>query len=102
VVDKRTNHTAGAVGARRPADHLTDALDQFGKLSAVSADSVNKTKASLVQNSMMLGRCGVAGQRRTRHDPLTGLLATFPWIKSTLGNFQRGDYANLTAIFDLT
>jgi phospholipid/cholesterol/gamma-HCH transport system substrate-binding protein len=29
-------------------------------------------------------------------------LAVFPWPKETLGNWIRGDYANLTAIIDLT
>jgi phospholipid/cholesterol/gamma-HCH transport system substrate-binding protein len=30
------------------------------------------------------------------------LLATFPWPKETLANWMRGDYANLTAVVDLT
>jgi phospholipid/cholesterol/gamma-HCH transport system substrate-binding protein len=84
-------------------DNLTDALDQFGKLSAVTADSVNKTKASLVQElndvGPVLEYLANAGPDMTRS---LDLLATFPWIKSGVGNFQRGDYANLTAIFDLT
>ena len=31
-----------------------------------------------------------------------GLLATYPWPKENLLNWFRGDYANLTAIIDLT
>jgi phospholipid/cholesterol/gamma-HCH transport system substrate-binding protein len=30
------------------------------------------------------------------------LLATYPWPNETLLNWVRGDYANLTAIIDLT
>jgi phospholipid/cholesterol/gamma-HCH transport system substrate-binding protein len=84
-------------------DNLTDALDQFGKLSALAADSVNKTKASVVREvndvGPVLESLANAGPALTRS--LDGL-ATFPWIKSTLGNWVRGDYANLTAVFDLT
>jgi phospholipid/cholesterol/gamma-HCH transport system substrate-binding protein len=84
-------------------DNLTDALDQFGKLSAVTADSVNKTKASLVQEfndvGPVLESLANAGPDMTRS---LDFLATYPWIKSGVANFQRGDYANLTAIFDLT
>jgi phospholipid/cholesterol/gamma-HCH transport system substrate-binding protein len=29
-------------------------------------------------------------------------LATFPWPKETINNWVRGDYANLTAVIDLT
>jgi phospholipid/cholesterol/gamma-HCH transport system substrate-binding protein len=84
-------------------DNLTDAVDQFGKLSAVTADSVNKTKASLIQEFTDIGpvlqSLANAGPDMTRS---LDFLATFPWIKSKVANFQRGDYANLTAIFDLT
>ena len=104
VVDKalRTIPDALSVLADQ-RDNLTDALDQFGKLSAVTADSVNKTKASLVQEfndvGPVLESLANAGPDMTRS---LDFLATFPWIKSNVANFQRGDYANLTAIFDLT
>jgi phospholipid/cholesterol/gamma-HCH transport system substrate-binding protein len=84
-------------------DNLTEALDQFGKLSALAADSVNKTKASVVQEvndvGPVLESLANAGPALTQS--LDGLV-TFPWLKSTLGNWVRGDYANLTAVFDLT
>jgi phospholipid/cholesterol/gamma-HCH transport system substrate-binding protein len=104
VVDKalRTIPQALSVLADQ-RDNLTDAIDQFGKLSAVTADSVNKTKASLVQEfndvGPVLESLANAGPDMTRS---LDFLPTYPWIKSTVGNFQRGDYANLTAIFDLT
>jgi len=84
-------------------DNLTEAFDQFGKLSALAADSVNRTKTSVVQEvrnaGPVLESLANAGPSLTRS---LDLLATYPWIKSTLGNWVRGDYANLSAVFDLT
>ena len=40
-----------------------------------------------------------AGPNLTRS---LSLLATFPWPKETVENWVRGDYANLTAVVDLT
>jgi phospholipid/cholesterol/gamma-HCH transport system substrate-binding protein len=104
LVDKalRTIPQALAVLADQ-RDNLTEALDQFGKLSALAADSVDKTKASLVQEfndvGPVLESLANAGPAMTRSlDQLT----TLPWIRPTVKNFQRGDYANITAIFDLT
>ena len=104
VVDKalRTIPQALAVLADQ-RDNVTEAADQFGKLSALAADSVNKTKASLVKEfndvGPVLESLANAGPAMTRS---LNLLATYPWIKDTLGNWVRGDYANLTAVFDLT
>jgi phospholipid/cholesterol/gamma-HCH transport system substrate-binding protein len=104
VVDKalRTIPQALAVLSDQ-RDNVTEALDQFGKLSALAADSVNKTKASLVKEfndvGPVLESLANAGPAMTRS---LNLLATYPWIKDTLGNWVRGDYANLTAVFDLT
>jgi phospholipid/cholesterol/gamma-HCH transport system substrate-binding protein len=84
-------------------DNLTEAFDQFGKLSALAADSVNKTKASLGKEfndvGPVLESLANAGPAMTR---ALNILLTYPWIKDTLGNWVRGDYANLTAVFDLT
>jgi phospholipid/cholesterol/gamma-HCH transport system substrate-binding protein len=104
VVDKaiRTIPQALAVLSDQ-RDNLTEAFDQFGKLSALTADSVNKTKASLVAEFQdagpVLESLANAGPAMTRS---LDVLLTYPWIKSTLGNWVRGDYANLSAIFDLT
>jgi phospholipid/cholesterol/gamma-HCH transport system substrate-binding protein len=84
-------------------NNLTEAVDQFGKLSALAADSAGKTKASLVREfndvAPVLESLANAGPALTRS---LNILLTYPWIKDTLGNWVRGDYANLTAIFDLT
>ena len=83
--------------------HLTDALDTFGKFSALTADTVNQSKDNLVTELKDLGpvleSLGNAGPALTR---ALSLLATFPWAKETLANWMRGDYANLTMIVDLT
>ena len=83
--------------------HLADALDTFGKFSALTADAVNQSKDKLVAELKDLGpvleSLGNAGPALTRS---LSLLATFPWPKETLANWMRGDYANLTAVIDMT
>jgi phospholipid/cholesterol/gamma-HCH transport system substrate-binding protein len=83
--------------------HLTDALDTFGKFSALTADAVNQSKDNLVtelkDRGPVLESLGNAGPALTR---ALSLLATFPWPKETLANWMRGDYSNLTMIVDLT
>ena len=84
-------------------DQLADALDQLGKFSALAADSVNQTKESLVTELKDLGpvlkSLADAGPCA---DAFAELLPTFPFPKETITNWMRGDYANLTAVFDLT
>jgi phospholipid/cholesterol/gamma-HCH transport system substrate-binding protein len=88
---------------KKEKDHLTEALAQLGKLSALAADSVNQTKENLVnilkQLGPVLNSLANAGPDLTRS---LSLLATFPWPNETLENWVRGDYANLTAVIDLT
>jgi phospholipid/cholesterol/gamma-HCH transport system substrate-binding protein len=88
---------------KQEKDHLTEALTQLGKLSALAADSVNQTKENLVnilkQLGPVLNSLANAGPDLTRS---LSLLATFPWPNETLENWVRGDYANLTAVIDLT
>ena len=104
VVDKalRTIPQALAVLADQ-RDNLTEVLDQFGKLSALAGDSVDKTKKSLAAEfndvGPVLASLANAGPAMTRSlDQLT----TIPWIRTGVDKFQRGDYANITAVFDLT
>ncbi|WP_238963323.1 MCE family protein [Mycobacterium paraintracellulare] len=84
-------------------ENLSNALDQVGKLSALAADSVNKTKENLIKELKDLGpvlqSLADAGPALTRS---LGFLGTFPFPASTLSNWVRGDYANLTAVIDLT
>jgi phospholipid/cholesterol/gamma-HCH transport system substrate-binding protein len=84
-------------------NNLADALDQFGKFSALTADTVIHSKESLVAELKNLGpvlqSLADAGPAMTRS---LSLLGTFPWPKETLPKWFRGDYANLTAVIDLT
>jgi phospholipid/cholesterol/gamma-HCH transport system substrate-binding protein len=83
--------------------HLIDALDSFGKFGAVLTDAVNQTKDNLVKElndlAPVLRSLADAGPALTRS---LSFLATYPWPKDTLTNWVRGDYANLTAVIDLT
>jgi phospholipid/cholesterol/gamma-HCH transport system substrate-binding protein len=82
---------------------IADAIDQLGKFSAIAADTVRQSKESLVNNlrniAPVLKSLADAGPALTKG--LDGL-ATYPWPTSTVKNWFRGDYANLTMIVDLT
>jgi len=82
---------------------LADAVDQLGKLSAVVATSVNQTRENLAKELQqlppVLKALADAGPAMTRG--LSGLV-TFPFPAETIENYYRGDYANLSAVFDLT
>jgi phospholipid/cholesterol/gamma-HCH transport system substrate-binding protein len=84
-------------------DELADAFDRIGKFSAIAADSVNQTKAALVEEFNELGpvlrSLAAAGPALTRS---LSLLATYPWPKETISKYFRGDAANITLIVDLT
>jgi phospholipid/cholesterol/gamma-HCH transport system substrate-binding protein len=84
-------------------ENLAEALDQFGKFSALTADSVNQTKENLVKELKDVGpvleSLANAGPAMTRS---LSLLATYPWAKENVTKWVRGDYANLTAVIDLT
>ena len=84
-------------------EQLVEALDQFGEFSALAADSITRTEESLVAEladiGPVLAALADAGPALTRS---LSLFSTFPWPKEGVRNWLRGDYANLTAIFDLT
>jgi phospholipid/cholesterol/gamma-HCH transport system substrate-binding protein len=82
---------------------IADAIDQLGKFSALAGDSINQTKTALVQEltdiAPVLKSLADAGPALTR---ALDVLPTYPFPKSTLTKWNRGDYANLTAVIDLT
>ncbi|BBX67376.1 virulence factor Mce family protein [Mycolicibacterium psychrotolerans] len=82
---------------------LVDALDQIGEFSSLVADSTNQTKDSLITELKNLGpvlqSLADAGPALTRS---LGLFATYPFPTDNVGIWQRGDFANLTAVIDLT
>ncbi len=82
---------------------LTDAIDAVGKFSAIAASTVNQTKESLINNFRNLApplrELANAGPALTRG---LDFLSTYPWVKSTVPNWFRGDFANITLVIDLT
>lgn len=84
-------------------DNLVDAADKLGKFSALTVDTVNQTKINLVKALKdirpVLQSLADAGPSLTRS---LSLIPTFPFPNETIDKIQRGDYANLTMIVDLT
>ncbi|MCW2655784.1 MAG: virulence factor Mce family protein [Mycobacterium sp.] len=82
---------------------LADAIDALGKFSAIATSTVNQTKESLVANlrniAPVLRELANAGTALTRG---LDFLSTYPWVKSTVANWFRGDFANITLVIDLT
>jgi len=104
VVDKALRTIPDALSVLKDQrSNLAQALDTFGKFSALTADSVNQIKDNLIKELRAVGpvldSLANAGPALTRS---LSFLATYPWPKETLTNWVRGDYANLTAIIDLT
>lgn len=104
VVDRALKTIPDALSVLKDQrQNLADALDQLGKFSALAADSVNQTKENLVKELKDLGpvleSLANAGPALTRS---LSFYSTFPFPKETLSMWARGDYANLTAIIDLT
>ncbi|RZT24574.1 phospholipid/cholesterol/gamma-HCH transport system substrate-binding protein [Mycobacterium sp. BK558] len=104
VVDKALETIPGALQViSDQRQTLVDALDQLGEFSALVADSTNQTKDSLIAELRNLGpvlqSLADAGPALTRS---LGLFATYPFPTDNVGIWQRGDFANLTAVIDLT
>jgi phospholipid/cholesterol/gamma-HCH transport system substrate-binding protein len=84
-------------------DNIVQATHQLGELLALAADIANQSKDALVQElkdvGPVLASLANAGPSLTRS---LSVMATYPWPNETLHNWFRGDYANLTAVIDLT
>jgi phospholipid/cholesterol/gamma-HCH transport system substrate-binding protein len=82
---------------------LADAIDAVGKFSAIAASTINQTKESLTNNfrnlAPALRELANAGPALTKG---LDFLSTYPWVKSTVPNWFRGDFANITLVIDLT
>jgi phospholipid/cholesterol/gamma-HCH transport system substrate-binding protein len=82
---------------------LSDAIDALGKFSAIATTTVNQTNDALVANlrniAPVLRSLADAGPALTKG---LDFLSTYPWVKSTLGNWFRGDFANISLVVDLT
>lgn len=80
---------------------MADAFDQLGKLSALTTDTINKSKDNLIKEFDQIGpvleSLANAGPALTR----TLSLATV-WPKENVTKWMRGDYANFDLVIDLT
>lgn len=104
VIDKALKTIPDALAVvRDQRQTLADALDRLGQFSALAADSVNQSKENLVKELKDLGpvleSLANAGPALTRS---MSFFAVLPWQKETIPNWIRGDYANLSAVIDLT
>lgn len=104
VLDRALRTLPDALAVLRDhRDNLAEALDQLGKFSALAADSSNQTRDNLVKELKDLGpvlqSLADAGPALTRS---LSFYATFPWPREGIPKWIRGDYANLSAIIDLT
>jgi phospholipid/cholesterol/gamma-HCH transport system substrate-binding protein len=104
VVDKALDTIPDALAViKDERTKLADTLDQLGKFSALAADSANLTKDALVQELKDIGpvlkSLADSGPALTRS---LSFFSVYPFAKETLSKWFRGDYANLTAIIDLT
>ena len=89
------------LSARR--DSIVDAANKAGNFTALLAETINDSGADIARilraAGPVLESAANAGPSMTR--ALSGL-ATFPFPNETIEKWQRGDFANLTAIIDLT
>lgn len=84
-------------------DLLVEASDRLGKFAALVADTIERSKESLTSELTAIGP--VMESLANAGPALTGALhylPTYPFPTDTIEKWQRGDYANLTAIIDLT
>lgn len=82
---------------------LASALDKLGQFAAITADTVTRTKEDLITELSDLGPV-LESLANAGPAMVTSLsyLTTFPFVKENIGNYFRGDYVNLTGVFDLT
>jgi phospholipid/cholesterol/gamma-HCH transport system substrate-binding protein len=104
VIDKALKTIPGALTVLKDErENLANALGDASKFGALAADSVNKTKQNLVKELADLGpvlqSLADAGPALTRS---LGFFGTFPFPIASLSKWMRGDYGNLTGVFDLT
>jgi phospholipid/cholesterol/gamma-HCH transport system substrate-binding protein len=87
----------------REKDNLAQAADQIGRFLSTLSDMAQRSNDAFVRELNQLGpvveSLADAGPSLTR---ALSILATYPWPKENIEKWVRGDYANLTAIVDLT
>jgi phospholipid/cholesterol/gamma-HCH transport system substrate-binding protein len=82
---------------------IADAITALGQFSAIATSTVDQSKDALVANlrniAPVLRSLADAGPALTKG---LDFLSTYPWVKSTIGNWFRGDFANISLVVDLT
>ena len=104
VVDKALTTVPQALAVLADSrTKLADAIDALGKFSAIATSTVTQSKESLVANlrniAPALRSLADAGPALTKG---LDFLSTYPWVKSTIPNWFRGDFANISLVVDLT
>lgn len=104
VLDKALKTVPEALAVlNNERDNLVEAADQLGKFSNLVITTVDGSKANLVKELKDIGpvleSLANAGPSMTR---ALSLILTFPFPNETIEKWQRGDYANMTAVVDLT
>jgi phospholipid/cholesterol/gamma-HCH transport system substrate-binding protein len=84
-------------------ENLVTAADKLSKFAALATDTVDRSKENVIKELKELGptleSLANAGPAMTR---ALSFIATIPFPNETLEKYERGDYANLTAVVDLT
>ncbi|MGB3474712.1 MAG: virulence factor Mce family protein [Mycobacterium sp.] len=82
---------------------IADAVDALGKFSAIAVSTVDQSREALVANlrniAPVLRSLADAGPALTQG---LDFLSTYPWVKSNIPNWFRGDFANISLVVDLT
>ena len=104
VLDKALKTVPEALAVlNNERDNLAEAADQLGKFGELVTNTIDQSKANLVKELKDIGpvleSLANAGPSMTR---ALSLILTFPFPNETIEKWQRGDYANMTAIVDLT
>ena len=88
---------------RIPARRWPNAVDALGKFSAIattrSTRPRNRSSPTCATSAPVLRELANAGPALTKG---LDFLSTYPWVKSTVPNWFRGDFANITLVIDLT
>jgi len=84
-------------------ENLVTAADKLSRFAALATDTVERSKENVIKELKELGptleSLANAGPAMTR---ALSFIATIPFPNETLEKYERGDYANLTAVVDLT
>ncbi len=104
VLDKALKTVPEALAVlNNERENLAEAADALGRFGERVVSTVDASKANLVKELKDIGpvleSLANAGPAMTR---ALSLILTFPFPNETIEKWQRGDYANMTAIIDLT